>query len=154
MRLLLALAAYAALTVSCFAQDEDNIRIQPGEAGRIIFRQAITDIKQSTDVIEIVPESDVIFNVRARRPGSAIVTAFGQDGAIVRQINVTVAGSGVRIYGTIDRDDPSRDYISLICTEYTCARSSAEGDRTPGSTSVATTRRNSRGDVITTTKNY
>ncbi len=157
MRLLLTLAVYAALTVSSVAQPPqelvgtDTMRLQPGEARVFTFDQPVTKITLADDgVVQIVPESDRVFTFRALKSGAVLMSAFSPENKLIHRSNIVVSGGMVRIYGTLERDE-RRDYVGYICTEFGCGRADPELEKP---NSVAVTRRNSRGDIITTTKQH
>jgi hypothetical protein len=156
MRLLIALAACAALTVSAFAQDPkeidttNTIKIYPGESRIIRFDQGVKDIKFSDGIVQVSIESDQTFVLRGLRPGSAIMSAFDPSGTVVHRARIVVPGTLVRIYGTGTVDEKKSDYAGYICTDIGCGRADPDVDRSTLNT-VERTRTNSRGHIITTT---
>jgi hypothetical protein len=157
MRLLLTLAAYAALTVSCLAQTQElvgtsTIRIHPGESKLISMPNPFAKFHLTDDsVIQIAADTDQQFVLRALKPGQVLLSIYAADGSLMQRSNVVVAGGLVRIYGTGNADEKKGDYIGYICSETGCGRADPDVERPEAQTSVTRTRRNSRGDIISTT---
>lgn len=158
MRALLALAAYAAFTVCAFAQNGtpqelgeiETIKIYPGETKVFTFNQPVAEIRSTGENVKIAPESDRTFAFIGLTPGSSILTALNNERQLVFRARLIVAGNAVRIYGTSTVDEKKSDYLGYICSDLGCGRADAEVERQQ-SGSVSRTRRNSRGDIITTT---
>lgn len=163
MRLLLALAVYAALTVSGFAQQPaarkesvvtDTIRIQAGETRVVRFQKPFKDLILSDLIVQMNAESDMSVSIRPVRPGEALLTVLDPTGGVIDRINIVVPGGFVRIYGTNQTEGTAKDFAGYICSESGCTRTDVEVDKTSSSGSVSVSRRNSLGGFTTTTRNY
>lgn len=156
MRALLALAAYAALTVSVFAQQprqiiaSEKVELRIGETRTFEFDRPYTSFAIASDaVVKVSVQTDQTFTLAGIGPGESLVTINFADKDTYR-MSVVVGGRTIRIYGT-GKDD--NDYVGYFCTSTDCGRSDADAPQ-PSSTSIEKRSRNSKGDVITTTKQY
>lgn len=159
MRLLLALAAYAAMTVSAFAQPpeelvgSDTIRLHPGQSKLMTMDTPYSKFHLTDDgVVQILVDTDQRFTLRALKPGTVLLSIYGAGEKLIHRSNVVVAGGLVRIYGTGTADEKKNDFVGYICSETGCGRADPEVDQPETRTTVQRTRRNSRGDIITTTR--
>jgi hypothetical protein len=158
MRFLLIVAAYAALTVSCFAQTpqeltgSSTIRLHPGESKLMTSKQPFAKFHLTDEgVAQVSADTDQQFVLKGLKPGTVLMSIYRADGILIERANVVVAGGLVRIYGTSTADEKKGDYIGYICSESGCGRADPEVERPEAQTTVTRTRRNSRGDIITTT---
>jgi hypothetical protein len=159
MRFLLIVAAYAALTVSCFAQvpqeltGASTIRLHPGESKLLTTRQPFAKFHLTDEgIVQVSVDTDQAFVLRGLKSGSVVMSIYRPDGSLIERSTVVVAGGLVRIYGTSTGDEKKSDYIGYICSETGCGRADPEVDKPEAQqTTVTRTRRNSRGDLITTT---
>jgi Flp pilus assembly secretin CpaC len=131
-----------------------TVRLQPGEVRILTFDQDVTVLKHTDAIIQVVPESDRSFSVRALSPGTTLVTAFDRSGTAIYRANLVVPGGFVRVYGTNQTEGTAKDFAGYICSENGCSRTDVEVDKTSSSGSVSVSRRNSRGELVTTTRNY
>jgi hypothetical protein len=156
MRLLIAAAVYAAMTVCGFAQgpkeigEIETIKIYPGETKIFTFDQSISDIKATGENIKIVPETDRTFALVGIAPGAVVLTAFNSEAKLVYRSRVVIVGNVVRIYGTGTVDEKKSDYVGYVCTDVGCGRADPGIERRASGT-VERTRTNTRGQIITTT---
>lgn len=158
MRFLLTLAAYAALTVSCFAQNgpreitaTNNLNLRIGEVRMFETSRDIESFIVTTDEVvkATTVRTDRTFTLRGVGPGEALVTINYLDGSKYF-LNVLVGGRTVRLYGT-GRDE--KDYVSFFCTSTDCGRADTDAPQ-PTGTTVERQRTDRKGNVITTTKTY
>jgi hypothetical protein len=159
MRFILTLAAYAAMTVSAFAQTPreitapDTLGLRIGQTKAFFVDRPIVSLENTSETVAKVTtgSSDQQFNIQGVGPGEALITVNYANGGFYR-FNVNVGGRVVRIYG--NNKDNVKDYSGFFCTDLECSRSDTDINVTPSSMSVAKTTRDSSGNIITTTKQY
>lgn len=160
MRALLALAAYAALTVSAFAQNglreitaTETISLRIGQTRVFAADRTIATIENtSIEVAKTTPVlSDQQFFIEGVGPGETLITVGYKDGTFYR-MNVNVGGRTVRIYGNERKAKTAAYYF---CTSAECTKQKPDVDkRAPSSESIAVTGRDEDGNIVTTTKTY
>lgn len=134
----------------------DTVELQVGQAKMFQIvngGRGITDIENAADTVAQV--SFVRTNQQVRITGVNVgetLVSFVLDDSTIIRMNVVVGGRAVRIYGTGTNDEKKTDYIGYFCTSTWCGRADQEIDQPETRTTVQRTRRNSRGDIITTTK--
>jgi hypothetical protein len=160
MRFLLTLAAYAALTVSAFAQTPremtaaDTLGLRIGQTKAFSVDRSIVSFENTSETVAKVATigSDQQFIIQGVGPGEALITVNYANGSFYR-FSVLVGGRIVRIYS--GKGDNAKDYTGHFCTETECSRADTDiAAPVPNSMSVARTTRDSSGNIITTTKNY
>lgn len=160
MRLLLALAALAAMTVAGFAQTTtqeltatNTIRLHPGDSKLFELSKPYNKFHLTDDgIVQVVVDTDQRYVLRALKPGRVLMSIYGEGDRLIQRSEVVVAGGLVRMYGTSTADEKKADYVGYICSETGCGRADPEVDQPETRTTVQRTRRNSRGDIITTTR--
>lgn len=158
MRFLLTLAAYAAMTVACFAQTPrevtapNTVSLRIGQTRTFNVDRGIVSLGTTSESVAktSVALSDREFYVEGVGPGEALITLGYNDGTSYR-MNVNVGGRTVRIYGNERRAKASANFF---CTNTECTRSKTDDKRTPTNESIAVTGRDEDGNIVTTTKTY
>jgi hypothetical protein len=160
MRFILTLAAYAAMTVSAFAQTPreitapDTLGLRIGQTKAFFVDRPIVSLENTSETVVKVTtgSSDQQFNIQGVGPGEALITVNYANGGLYR-FTVNVGGRIVRIYS--GKGDNAKDYTGHFCTDTECSRADTDiAAPVPSSMSVAKTTRDSSGNIITTTKNY
>jgi hypothetical protein len=156
MRFLLTLAAYAALTVSCFAQApreitaEEKLELRIGQTRTFEFDKPFRSFSIASDAVaKINVQTDQTFTILGVGPGETLVTINFSD-QDTHRMNVIVGGRTIRIYGT-GRDE--KDFIGYFCTSTDCGRGDSDALQ-PSGVTVEKRSRNNKGEIITTTKQY
>lgn len=157
MRLLLAVAAFTAMTVSAFAQNglqeikaNERIDLRIGQARTFQFDKPYQSFAITSDSIaKLNVQSDRTFTITGTGPGEALVTVNFADQDVYR-MNILVGGRTVRLYGT-GRDES--DYVGFFCTSTECGRSNVDAPQ-PSGMQIEKRGRDSKGNIVTTTKTY
>lgn len=160
MRLLLIVAAYAALTVSAFAETPREIRVpidgviqlQVGETRFFDFPKGITRVEVPTEnIVEISPRSETTYSFKGATDGFVIATFRATDGHEVSRLQIIVGPHQVRIYGLAEEPD----YVGFPCDRLGCAAgTSASGRNKPTSQSTTVRIPTGGGGFIERTKTY
>lgn len=129
---------------------DDRVELHIGQTRTFEFDKPYTGFSIASDaVVKINVQTDRTFTLLGSGPGESLVTINFKDDDVHR-MNVVVGGRTVRIYGT-GKDE--KDYVGYFCTSTDCGR--ADGDAPqPSGVTVEKRSRNSKGDIITTTKQY
>ncbi|WFU38794.1 pilus assembly protein N-terminal domain-containing protein [Bradyrhizobium sp. CB82] len=130
----------------------DTIQIQTGQTRTFMFQQSVNRFSVSADgVVEVRPETDRTFTIRAISPGQVLMTAYAPDGQVVHRSNVSVADAGhlVKIYGF---GGDTKDYIGLICTEAGCGRADPDIAQKPSPPLTAETQNKGDRNAVTTAR--
>jgi hypothetical protein len=129
---------------------DDRVELRIGQTRTFEFDKPYTGFSIASDaVVKINVQTDRTFTLLGSGPGESLVTINFKDDDVHR-MNVVVGGRTVRIYGT-GKDE--KDYVGYFCTSTDCGR--ADGDAPqPSGVTVEKRSRNSKGDIITTTKQY
>lgn len=161
MRIVVALVAFAAFTASCFAQQreidvQDTIDLKLGQVRAFLFDRPFSRISLTSDTIaRVTPETDQTLTVEGLKPGTTLLTVYGNDGAVVLRSNIVVnrVGAGlVKIYG--QNKDKRGDYIGAYCTSTGCGRQDDDVPPVPFETSISETVQRENNTSVTTTKRY
>ena len=156
MRLLLAMAAFAALTVCAFAQPpleikpDERIDLRIGQARTFQFDKPYSGFSLASEgIVKLNVQTDRTFTILGTGPGETLITVTFNDQDIHR-MSVTVGGRTVRMYGT-GKDE--KDYIGYFCTSTECGRGDSDAPQ-PNGLTIEKRSMNRKGEMTTTTKSY
>lgn len=132
----------------------DSIEMQVGQTKILQFDQQISKVSTTSDgLVEVVPQSDRTFTVRAVESGSTILVAYGKDGGVAHQMNIDVAGHMVKIYGQ-GLGKKGMGFIGVICTGASCGRPDPDVVPAPSSTTISETKQKPDGSTTTEMRTY
>lgn len=122
----------------------NTVELRVQQTRTFSFDRPVKNISLSAkDVVEVIPESNRIFNFRGLSQGQTLMTAYGPDDRVVYQANISVlqAGGFVKIYGLTT----GKDFTGFYCTEYGCGRADKDAPPAPFSTTISDTKQTPDG---------
>ncbi len=127
----------------------ETMQVRVNQTRTFRFDYSVGQINLSNKgVASVIPESDRIVNITGLAQGDTLMTAYGTNGRVVYQTNISVLQSGglVKIYGLTS----GKDFIGYQCEEFGCSRADKDAPPVPFSTTVS----EQKPDGVTISREY
>lgn len=132
MRLVLLLAAYAALSCNAWAAgpreivNSNQISLVAGQAKAFVFDEPIGRVDLiHKDIVEAVPQNDRQISIVGLKAGITQMFVSTPTGQRIYSAEIVVSpeqGRLVKIYGTGKNEDLNAGYVAVYCDEFGCGR--------------------------------